>query len=339
MAALLTLRLRGNIQMKVEHRMLNVEHVEFDPGNPRIAEYLNTYTEPSPETVAMALQPGDAKYQELKQAIKSNEGIINPIIVNSNDSRLIAIEGNTRLAIVKQFHSQYPDTETWSRIPAVVYENMSQTAIDAVRLQAHLVGVRNWTPYAKAKYLYSLHEGEYLPTNDLIDFCGGNKLEVIRNIEAFRQMEFTYRPMLPDDNFDQHKFSNFFEAQKPTIRKALTKSSYSDKNFAEWVKDGKFEPRQELVRLLPAILSNPRSKQVFLEYGAEKAQEFINRPEISKELQSASLVELCTAIQEKIQNLTLRERDNIRNDDVNAQCVDDTAAHLANFYINEIQNT
>lgn len=318
--------------------MLEVEHVEFDPDNPRIAEYLNTYTEPSPETIAMALQPGDAKYQELKQAILSNEGIINPIIVNNCDGQLVSIEGNTRLAIVKQFHSQHPDDETWSRIPAVVYENMSKTAIDAVRLQAHLVGVRNWTPYAKAKYLYSLHEDEQLPTNDLVDFCGGNRLDVIRNIEAFRQMEFTYRPMLPDDNFDQHKFSNFLEAQKPNVRKSLVKSNFTDTNFAEWVKDGKFEPRQELVRMLPAILSNPRSKQTFLEDGAEKAQQFINRPEIAKELQSATLVELCNAIQEKIQNITLHERDDIRDDDINAQCIDDTATHLSNFYNNEILN-
>lgn len=327
--------------MKVEHRMLDVEYVEFDPDNPRISEYLRTYEDVSEldaTDIAMALQPNDAKYIELKQAIRTNEGIINPIIVNQFTGKLIAIEGNTRLAVYKEFHEDNPDDETWSHIPAIVYDDMSKTAIDAVRLQAHLVGVRNWTPYAKAKYLYTLHEKDHLPLNSLVDFCGGNKLEVVRNIEAFKRMEHDFRPLVPDDEFDQHKFSNFLEVQKKSsISKALLKAGFNHKDFASWVRNGKFEPRQELVRKLPEILSNPRARKVFLEDGADKALIYIDRPEITEELKKASLIELCAAVQEKIDDLTLKERDDIRKSDDSIQSIDDTLSYLSNFYNNEIQ--
>lgn len=321
---------------KVEHRLLDVHSVEFDPDNPRISEYIATYTDPDPDTIAMALQPGDAKYLELKQAIWTNDGIINPIIVNQLGGRLITVEGNTRLAIYKQFRQENPNDERWQQIPAIVYQNMNKVAIDAVRLQAHLVGVRNWTPYAKAKYLHQLHNDEHLPLNQLVDFCGGNKLEVIRSIEAYKRMEHDYRPLIPDDDFDVHKYSNFYEMQKPTVLHAITKAGFTTKHFAQWVKDGKFEPRQELVRKLPAIISNPRAREVFLEKGADLAQQYIDRPELAKELQNATLVDLCLAVQEKIQNIKLVERDTIRNNEEHAACLEDTVTSLENFYTNEI---
>lgn len=317
--------------------MLDVGAVEFDAANPRIAHYLEAYEDVDPELVAYALNPGDAKFLELQQAIRTNEGIINPIIVNATDGRLTAIEGNTRLAIYKKFLREEPGNETWQRIPAIVYENMSATAVDAVRLQAHLVGVRNWTPYAKAKYLHMLHVAERLPLNSLVDFCGGNSLDVLRNIEAYKAMENEYRPLVPADQFNQRKFSLFFEAQKPAIRQAITRAGFTTATFAGWVRDDKFHPRQELVRELPKILASPRAREVFLREGAQAAEKFIDRPTLSRELEAASLEELCTALVEKVKNLTLRERDELREDGAAVQTVEDAVIWLRNFFERELQ--
>lgn len=322
--------------MAAEHRMLDVDAVEFDAANPRIAHYLETYEDVDPELVAYALNPGDAKFMELQQAIRTNEGIVNPIIVNAVEGRLIAIEGNTRLAIYKKFLHHEPSNETWQRIPAIVYEDMSQTAVDAVRLQAHLVGVRNWTPYAKAKYLHMLHVEERLPLNSLVDFCGGNSLDVLRNIEAYKAMENEYRPLVPPDQFNQRKFSLFFEVQKPAIRQAIARAGFTTSNFAEWVRDDKFHPRQELVRDLPKILASPRAREVFLREGAQSAERFIDRPALSRELEAASLEDLCTALIEKIKNLTLRERDEIQEDEGAVQTVEDATIWLRNFFEREL---
>lgn len=324
--------------MTVEHTTLSVTEVTFDPKNPRIALFLESYDHVEPAFVQFALQPSDAKYNELRQAIKTNEGIINPIIVNKVNGSYIAIEGNTRLAIYKEFHQDNPDDETWQRIPAIVYEDMRKEVIDAIRLQAHLVGVRNWSPYAKARYLYELHENESMPLSALVDFCGGRKLEVLRNIQAYREMNCIYRPLIPEDEFSEHKFSLFYEGTKMKVRESLTKAGFTIQNFTEWVRDGKFEPRQELVRSLPQILSNSRAREVFLSQGAAEAEKYIDRPELDQELRNASLAELCRAIAAKVEDMTLRERDELRKSEDTIQELEDASVGLASFLENEIQD-
>jgi len=324
--------------MSVEHTTLSVSEVDFDPENPRIALFLERFEEVNSDFVKFALQPSDAKYNELKQAIRTNEGIINPIIVNKVDGRYIAIEGNTRLAIYRGFHEDDPDDERWRKIPAIVYEDLREEVINAIRLQAHLVGVRNWSPYAKARYLFELHENEKMPLNALVDFCGGRKMEVLRNIQAYREMNETYRPKIPPGEFSEHKFSLFYEATKNKVREALAKSAFTIEDFSQWVIDGKFEPRQELVRSLPSILANARAREVFLADGAAEAEKYIDRPELDQELRAVALVDLCRAVAGRIAEMQIKERDQIRADEDAIQELEDAAVSLSAFLQNEIQS-
>lgn len=322
----------------VAHTYLDVDEVQFDPANPRIAPLLEPYEQPSPEHVAMALQPGDRKHLELQQAIVTNEGIINPIIVNNRAGHYVAIEGNTRLAIYKKLHREAPEDERWSKIPSIVYEDMKPETVDAVRLQAHLVGVRNWSPFAKARYLFHLHVSEHLPFNALVEFCGGNQMEVQRNIQAYRDMQDHYRPLVPDDEFDDHKFSLFLEAQKPKLREALVQHGFTVADVAEWVVQGRFEPRQELIRKLPQILATPRAREEFFRRGAQSAEGFIDRPEVIQELQSVSLPDLCSAIQQKLNDIKRQEIRAIRESEELIQTIEDTITDLRAFYEEDLTN-
>ena len=197
--------------MNVTDNKLDIDEVFFDPENPRISQYLDsgTGTTPNPEHIAYLLQPDDAKFLELKSAIKTSRGITNRIIVQSVENGYKVIEGNTRLAIYKTFAEEYPNEETWKRIPAVVYDTIDQTEVHKIRLQAHLVGARSWSPYARAKYLYLLSEEGHIPPQDLVDYVGGNKNKVLRNIAAYKLMEGKYRSKVPSDKFSTDKFSIF----------------------------------------------------------------------------------------------------------------------------------
>lgn len=317
----------------IEHRSLDVTEVEFDFENPRITPLLEAYEDPSPEVVAFALQPGDAKFLELRQAIRTNNGIVHPIVVNQTEGRWIAIEGNTRLAIYKQLHEERPDDLRWKQIPALIHKDMDPAAVDAIRLQAHLVGVRNWSPFAKARYLYKLNEQQLISFAALAEFCGGNNLEVQRNINAYRDIIQYYQPLVSEDEFDERKFSLFFEAQKTRIRECLIHHGFTVKDVAQWVVDGRFEPRQELIRKLPQILDTPRAREEFFKSGASKAEEYIDRPEVIQELQSVSLANLCAAIQKKIADLPYRELKEIQASPELVQAVEDAITDLT--YLNE----
>jgi len=125
-----------------------VDQLELDMKNPRIAKWVEMYgNQISAEQMSLALGAGDGQvddnsptFNSLRDAIKTNGGIIHPIIVNREaGGRLVVIEGNTRALIYREFKQQKLSGD-WSMIPAMVYEGLSPRDIDAIRLQAHLVG-------------------------------------------------------------------------------------------------------------------------------------------------------------------------------------------------------
>ena len=146
--------------------LVPVDGLELDLTNPRIAKYVEMYgSKISAEQMSLALGAGDSQTEEgsttfysLKESIKTNGGVIHPIIVSKHDDgRLVVIEGNTRTLIYREFCEQAIPGD-WAKIPAMVYRGLSLADIDAIRLQTHLVGPRPWDPYSKAKYLDHLKE-------------------------------------------------------------------------------------------------------------------------------------------------------------------------------------
>lgn len=114
--------------------------------------------------------------EKLRNSILANRGIMQPIIVNrQKDGRLVCIEGNTRLYINRQFQNDGVEGD-WSTIPAIVHDCVAGDGVNAIRLQAHLVGPRAWDAYSKAKYQWELHNKYLMPLDRLVDLCGGSKV-------------------------------------------------------------------------------------------------------------------------------------------------------------------
>ena len=253
--------------MKVE--MLDISQVELDEDNPRLANFLELYGEEvTEEHVAFALDDsGNSKntLATLREAIKANGGLITPIIVNRTHEKTTVIEGNTRVNIYQEFAKDNVKGD-WSTIPAVVYEDMTEEDIHAVRLQAHLVGPRDWEPYAKAKYLYELSTVSSLTDAQIEDFCGGtaSRSEVRKLVDAYIAMEKYYRPLLEsDDRFDTKKFSYFAEMQNKSRLNSLWSVGKTLEDFASWVIAGKVDSAQN-VRDLSKILQSPEVASNFL---------------------------------------------------------------------------
>ncbi|HEV2501853.1 MAG TPA: ParB N-terminal domain-containing protein [Mesorhizobium sp.] len=147
---------------------LSIYDVELDRNNPRIRRFVEGFEgELTDDNIQLALDigsdEGDSNSKgmttadKLRNSILANSGIMQPIIVCRNDSgKYLCIEGNTRLFIYRRFHEDGV-TGNWSTIPAIVHEALDGDGIDAIRLQAHLVGPRPWDAYSKAKYQWELH--------------------------------------------------------------------------------------------------------------------------------------------------------------------------------------
>ena len=198
--------------------------------------------------------------------------------------------------------------------PAIVYDQLGQEEIDAIRLQAHLVGPRQWDPYSKAKYLDYLSNSEHLTTDQIIDFCGGQRTEVHRFIDAYNDMESHYRPLLSsDDQFDPTRFSAFVEMQAPRVQEALLASGYTKTDFAAWVNNQILYPLDR-VRRLPAILANPQAQSVFLTHGAREAEKVLDSPSMVEALEDATLSQLSKALSDRIDKMSYTDLRRLRED-------------------------
>lgn len=298
-----------------------VMDIELDTENPRIRKWLEMYKDPTPEQIYLALGSGSddesessTTFEKLKQSIITNGGVILPVILNRTpDGRIVCIEGNTRVAIYRDFLSQ-KKPGSWNEIPALVHEGLDRGGIEAVRLQVHLVPPRGWEPYAKAKYLSHLRDVEHLPFAQIVDYAGGRQKEVYESINAFADMERYYRDVVPDDgSFDTKKFSGFVELQKPGIKEAISTAGFTLHDFAKWVFEEKLYPLNT-VRMLPRILKNAEAKRVFLKEGARKAATVLEKPDFSKTLLDADVTQLSRALNIKILKMPFAEMQSLKQD-------------------------
>ncbi len=310
------------ISRNFRYELMDVNKIELDINNPRIAQSLSMYGEAlTAEQMSLALGAGDSAssdgattFYSLRESIKTSGGIINPIIVNQSSSKTTVIEGNTRVLIYREFSEQDKEKSgKWDQIPAIVYSDLPQKDIDAIRLQAHLVGPRPWHPYDKARYLDFLRNSEHLTMNQIIDFCGGQGREVQDYISAYQDMERHYRPIIEEGYFDATRFSAFVELQRPRVLSAIAQARFDKTDFSKWVRDGLIMPLAT-VRDLPKILQNPKSKEVFLRDGAREAIKILDVPTPEASLKEATLEQLTQEVGKRVRNMPFSELQRLRAD-------------------------
>ena len=149
----------------MKYQEIDTTKVILDVNNPRISDIL-VGGEGSDDEIQDFIkdhltgdtgnsEPGPSCL-ELKKSIYQSKGIIEPIIVlDKKDGTYLCVEGNTRLSIYLKYIEEYSSESTWKKIPSLVHEELSISQIDALRLQAHFVGKKEWTPYAKGTKFYS----------------------------------------------------------------------------------------------------------------------------------------------------------------------------------------
>lgn len=291
-----------------EYKLLPIDSLELDKTNPRIRKWLEQYGDsPSFEQMLLALGAGTSDpesgstvtFQSLKESIRAHGRISTPIIVLAlPDDRYRVVEGNTRVAIYRSFKEDGIKGD-WDAIPAIVHSELTPREIDSIRLQCHIVGPRPWDPYSKAKYLDALLNTENRPLSDIVDQCGGGQKEILEYVEAYREMEKYYRPILESDgDFDPTRFSSFKELQAPPVRQAILETNFSFADFAVWVRDRRIDP-QNTVRALPRILRNPQARAKFLAVNAREALKLLDVPP-SPALASITLEHLLQTLIERL---------------------------------------
>ena len=309
--------------------MLSIHEVEFDRDNPRIKGALEKYgNQINAERIHFALQSssdGGAKnessFHQLKISIKAGGRISEPIKVVKSDEGLVCIDGNTRLAIYRDFANGENGGE-WQKIPALVLENASQAEINEIRLTAHILGPRPWPAFEKAKYLAHLRYERFMDYETIIALCGGDKSNIERQIDAFEDMCKLYKDKVKDTEFRIDRFSGFVELQKPVIKSAILEAGFELSDFGKWIHEGKIYSLQD-VRRLPKVLRDEEAREKFVRGGLNSIKDAIKVADQNSSdpnasipaLNKADIKSLARTFREKLESLTQMDLDVLEDDE------------------------
>ena len=207
-------------RVPIKSASLDVTDLKFYPENPRIYSAIGAdKSEPTYDEIQEKLIKMD-HVKELVQDIKSNGGLIDPIIVK--DVSWEVIEGNSRLAAYNELRKQ--DPIKWGKMRATILPaDIDEVCVFALLGQYHIKGKKDWQPFEQAGFLYRRHKHQNTKVNKLAEELG------LKPAEA-KNLVDTYDFMVKNNIKDPSKWSYFYEY----IKSRKIKKWRADPNFKDF---------------------------------------------------------------------------------------------------------
>ena len=202
----------GKEKYKVIKCELEQSKLKFFPENPRVYSVLNIGDEkPSQEQIEEVMCKDD-RIKQLKESIKSNGGLIEPIFVRNGD--MVVLEGNSRLAAYRLLNKQ--DPIKWAKIKVTLLPaDIPDSAVFTLLGQFHIIGRKDWNPYEQAGYLYRTINDSNKPIEILATELGITTSYIKKLIDV-------YEYMIEHDDNHPSKWSYYEEMLKNRgIKKAF----------------------------------------------------------------------------------------------------------------------
>lgn len=247
-------------EIKVQIVHMEVNKLKFFTDNPRVYTVVHAGgNDPSQEEIETKLRRIE-HVKQLVQDIKSNNGLIDPLIVR--DGTYEVLEGNSRLAAYRSLITQ--DPIHWGKAKCwVLPETITETQIYAILGQYHLKGKKDWAPYEQAGFLYRRHVNQNVSVEQLSEDVG-------IGIRATRQLIETYKFMLDHGEDNINRWSYYEEYLKSSyIKKARKQYPKLDETVVNKVQTGEIKKavdiRDKLKDVTKAAQKNKRIIKKFVD--------------------------------------------------------------------------
>ena len=170
--------------------------------------------------------------RQLKESIKTNGGLIDPVLVRDGD--YVVLEGNSRLAAYRLLYQQ--DPIKWGKIKATVLpKDISDSAIFTLIGQYHIIGRKDWNPYEQAGYLYRTMKSSGKTFEGLANELGLTAANINKLVSV-------YEYMLEHDDDHPNKWSYYEEMLKNrSIRKSFSQIEGLEKIIVDQIKNDEFK--------------------------------------------------------------------------------------------------
>lgn len=248
----------GQKDYTVEIRELYQKDLFFYPENPRVYSVLNGAGEPTQDEIEeyMCVQE---HVKQLKESIKSNGGLIDPLIVRAGD--FTVLEGNSRLAAYRLLCRQ--DPIKWGKVKCkLLPADITDDAIFALLGQYHIIGRKDWDPFEQANYLYRRHQQTKLPIEYMANELGITKQRANKMIEV---IEF----MISHNDLNKRNWSYYEEYLKNGGIKKYRTNPDLDETVAKQIKSGEINEAADIRKLGEiAKIGDKYSKKIIKEYAS-----------------------------------------------------------------------
>lgn len=178
---------------------IKVSELHFDHKNPRLAEY--GITGETPEEKIREILRDAMDVRELVQSIAASGFFPHEaLIVAEEDGKKVVIEGNRRLAAVKELLAGDGNNERGWEVPSL--DKDARAALDALPTIAssreeawrflgfkHVNGPAEWSSYAKAAYIATVHKTFGVALTDIANQIGDRHNTVQRLYRGLMVLE------------------------------------------------------------------------------------------------------------------------------------------------------
>ncbi|MBQ3475613.1 MAG: ParB N-terminal domain-containing protein [Bacilli bacterium] len=230
----------GNVDYEIKRTELKQKDLKFFPENPRVFSVLNmTDEEPTQEQIEEIMCKTE-HVKKLKESIKSNGGLIDPIFVRDGD--MVVLEGNSRLAAYRILHKQNPIR--WSKLKAILLpKDIPDSAVFSLLGQFHIIGRKDWEPYEQAGYLYRT----LCDTNKTIEILAA-ELGITKS--SIKKLIDVYEYMLENGDNHPSKWSYYEELLKNRgIKKAFEEVPGLEDKIIDDIKNNKIRMAIDIRKL------------------------------------------------------------------------------------------
>ena len=182
-----TLRLR-NQDVPVRTLWVEQSRLQFFVENPRIYSIVRSDgREPDQDDIYRQLLLLE-HVRELKEDIKRNGGLIDPLIVR--ESTLEVLEGNSRLAAYRWLFQNDERALDWANVKCTLLPaDIDEKLIYALLGQYHVKGKKDWGPYEKAGFLFRRFRTHHDDVPTVALELGMKSTEAHQHIKIFEFMQ------------------------------------------------------------------------------------------------------------------------------------------------------
>ena len=230
----------GREKYPVTDCLIEQARLRFWPENPRVYSILNSGGTIPEQSEIEETMCNTEHVKELKESIKRNGGLIEPIMVRDGD--FVVLEGNSRLAAYRILAES--DPIKWGKIRArILPADIPNTAAFTLIGQYHIVGKKDWSPFEQAGYLHRIMKNGSKTPKEVSDELG----IPLSNVNKLLR---TYDFMLKHNDSNPEKWSHYEEiAKNRGIQKAFAEYPELESEIVHQVQNGEITMAIDLRKL------------------------------------------------------------------------------------------